>query len=139
MGDSIKVASTIQRKDDVTYCAIVPNAKGLQMASEANIDAFCVGTAASETFCKKNWNCSIGDSLKTSESLVKEMRKIHPDAYIRGYLSNVMGCPYEGDVKSFIVLHLAEKLLEMGVTEISLGDTIGGKVFRYPLSAGCDA
>lgn len=125
MADSVQVASTINREPDVNYCAIVPNAKGLQMASDANIHGFCVGTAASETFCQKNWNCSIAESMQTTEALIKEMRSRNPNAFVRGYISNVMGCPYEGDVRSFTILHLAEKLLQMGCTEISLGDTIG--------------
>ena len=125
MADSIQVASSIERKNDVTYCAIVPNKKGLQMATEGKIEHYCIGTAASETFCKKNWNCSISDSLKITESLLDEMRRINPNAYIRGYISNVMGCPYEGNIQQSVVVNLAEKLLEIGCSEISLGDTIG--------------
>ena len=125
MADSIEVASSITRNPKVAYSAIVPNSKGLQMAKKANITNFAVGTAASETFCKRNWNCSISETLERSSELIKTIKTAYPQAHVRGYVSNVMGCPYEGDIKLSTVIDLSEKLVKIGCDEISLGDTTG--------------
>ncbi|MCB0377478.1 MAG: hydroxymethylglutaryl-CoA lyase [Bdellovibrionales bacterium] len=105
------------------FSALVPNRKGLETALESGIKEIAVFGAASETFSQRNINCSISQSLKKFEEVIKEARanKIK----VRGYLSTVFGCPYEGAVSQAKVIKLVEKYLAMGVYEISLGDTIG--------------
>lgn len=123
MAASDEVFAQINRKQGVTYAAITPNLKGLEMALAANIDEIAVFTAASETFCQRNTNCSISESLERFIPVI-EQAKQH-NIKIRGYVSCVLGCPYEGTINPQQVTHISQELLAMGCYQVSLGDTIG--------------
>ncbi|MGB0834963.1 MAG: hydroxymethylglutaryl-CoA lyase [Psychrobium sp.] len=123
MADSSDVFAAIDRKDTVTYAALTPNVKGLEAAIAAGASEVAVFGAASESFSQKNINCSIDESLERFTPLMA-MAKEH-GLPVRGYVSCVLGCPYEGDIDVATVAHVAKKLLDMGCYEISLGDTVG--------------
>lgn len=123
MADTDKVFAQIKKKQGVSYPVLVPNEKGMEAAIAAGVREIAVFAAASETFSQKNINCSITESFARFEP-VMEMAKKH-GIKVRGYVSCVLGCPYEGGIKPQAVLDVAKKLVEMGCYEISLGDTIG--------------
>ncbi len=123
MQDSAEVFAGIQRKPDVRYSALTPNVKGFERAIAAGADEVAVFGAASEAFSQKNINCSIAESLTRFEELMS-LAKQH-NMPVRGYVSCVLGCPYQGEVSPEAVLEVSAQLLEMGCYEISLGDTIG--------------
>ena len=123
MADSSVVFAAVTRKDGVTYAALTPNVKGLEAAIAAGASEVAVFGAASESFSQKNINCSIDESLERFTPLMA-MAKEH-GLPVRGYVSCVLGCPYEGDIDVAQVAHVAKKLLDMGCYEISLGDTVG--------------
>ncbi|CAG8488387.1 9353_t:CDS:2 [Acaulospora morrowiae] len=123
MADGIEVMKRINREPGVDYPVLVPNPKGLQNAVTADVKDIAIFAAASETFSNKNINCTINESLRRFQDVV-DMANIHGIA-VRGYISCVVGCPYEGDVSPEKVSEIAEKLYKMGCYEISLGDTIG--------------
>lgn len=123
MADSADVLQQIQRKKGVTYSALTPNLKGFELAMAAGADEVAVFGAASEAFSKKNINCSIEESLDRFVP-VMEAAKAH-GIRVRGYVSCVLGCPYQGDVPISEVVRVARQLYRMGCYEISLGDTIG--------------
>ncbi len=123
LSDAEEVFRNIKRSKDVIYSALVPNEKGLERALSVNIDKISVFTAASETFNLKNINMTIEESLNRFKNIIKiakEHKKI-----TRAYISTAFHCPYEGRVNPFKVKEIAIKLLEMGIDEISIGDTIG--------------
>lgn len=122
MADSSEVISALNLPE-VNLSALTPNLKGAEAADAVGIKEFAIFTAASEAFCQKNINCSIEQSLARF-SEVMAFAKAH-NIRVRGYVSCVLGCPYEGDVDPHTVLAVAAKLLKMGCYEISLGDTIG--------------
>jgi len=123
MADSDEVLVKIKRQPGVSYPTIAFNARGMERAVTANVDAVSVGTAASETFSQRNTNCSIEESFERTSHICKEAdaRGIK----VRGYVSCVLGCPYEGETDPGLVAEMAERMLDMGCYEISLGDTIG--------------
>lgn len=123
MADSDKVFSGIHRKAGVSYPALVPNEKGMEAAIAAGVREVAVFAAASESFSRKNINCSIDESLARFAP-VMDMARAH-DVRVRGYVSCVLGCPYEGDIAPAAVVRVAKALHDMGCYEISLGDTIG--------------
>ncbi|PYZ98879.1 hydroxymethylglutaryl-CoA lyase [Alteribacter lacisalsi] len=123
LADCYEVATQIKRKPGVTYAALVPNMKGLEKAMEADVDEVAVFMSASDTHSKKNINKTIDETLPVLSETVREARSAGKK--VRGYLSTVFGCPYEGDVSGEEVLRITDRLLEMGVYEVSLGDTIG--------------
>ena len=123
MADSSDVFAAVTRKDGVTYAALTPNVKGLEAAIAAGASEVAVFGAASESFSQKNINCSIDESLERFAPLM-DIAKEH-GLPVRGYVSCVLGCPYEGDIDVAQVAHVAKKLLDMGCYEISLGDTVG--------------
>jgi len=123
MADSAEVMAGIRKKPGVAYPVLVPNMKGLEAARAAGAMEIAVFGAASETFSRKNINCSIAESLERFAPVVKAARASR--MRVRGYISCALGCPYEGEVKPRAVAALAEKLYAMGCYEISLGDTIG--------------
>lgn len=123
MGDASQVMQGIKRQRDVTYSALVPNLKGMQWAIDAGVQEIAIFSAASEAFCQKNINCSIAESLDRFAGIL-DLAKQHNIA-VRGYVSTVLGCPYQGDVAPEQVAILTKQLFEMGCYEISLGDTIG--------------
>ena len=123
MKDTEKIFQKIRRKDGVKYTALTPNLKGLENALDAQVDEVAVFAAASETFSQKNVNCSIIESLERFEDIFKKagQKKIP----VRGYVSCIVECPYEGKVMPDKVLEVTSRLLDMGCYEVSLGDTIG--------------
>ncbi|WP_444918865.1 hydroxymethylglutaryl-CoA lyase [Microbulbifer sp. JMSA003] len=123
MAASEEVLAGIQRKDGVIYSALTPNLKGYERAVEAKADEVAVFGAASEAFTQKNINCSIAESLERFRPLVEKAKQ--DGIPVRGYVSCVLGCPYEGDIDPAKVAEVSAALLEMGCYEISLGDTIG--------------
>lgn len=123
MADSAEVFAGIQKLPGRRYAALTPNVKGFEAALAAQVDEVAVFGAASEAFSQKNINCSIEESLGRFEPLMHLAR--NADLPVRGYVSCVAGCPYQGAVEPEAVLQVARQLLEMGCYEISLGDTIG--------------
>ena len=112
---------------------LVPNVKGMEGAMASGVEEIAVFGAASEAFTKKNINATIEQSLAKFDQ-VMSIAKTN-DIKVRGYVSCVMGCPYEGDIDPKLVNHVSEKLMEMGCYEISLGDTIGiGTPCKLPQS-----
>ena len=123
LADARDVFQGIVKKSNVHYPVLVPNAKGLAAAIDAGATEIAVFATASEQFAMRNTNCTVAESIKRIEEVIK-MAKQH-DMTIRAYLSCVLGCPYEGEVAPEKTADLAEKLLNLGCYEISLGDTIG--------------
>jgi isopropylmalate/homocitrate/citramalate synthase len=123
MADNAQVFAGIRRRPGVGYPVLVPNMKGFEAARAAGAEEIAVFGAASETFSRRNINCSIAESLERFAPVVKIARA--SGMRVRGYISCAAGCPYEGEVKPLAVAVLAEKLYKMGCYEISLGDTIG--------------
>lgn len=123
MAGTAEVLSDITRNPGVSYPVLVPNMKGFEAAFEAGAKEIAVFGAASETFSQKNINCSIEDSLLRFEEVITAAKA--SNIKIRGYVSCVLGCPYEGEVHIESVVKVAKRLYEMGCYEVSLGDTIG--------------
>jgi hydroxymethylglutaryl-CoA lyase len=123
MADHIEVLERVRRKPGVAYPVLTPNLTGFEAARAAGAAEVAVFGAASEAFSKKNINCSIADSLERFKPVVLEAKKHGIKA--RGYVSCVLGCPYEGDVEPERVAEVAGALYDMGCYEVSLGDTIG--------------
>ncbi|XP_076241644.1 hydroxymethylglutaryl-CoA lyase [Calliopsis andreniformis] len=123
MADNAQVFCKIKKKPDVSYPVLVPNLKGLGDALKVDVREIAVFGAASETFSKKNTNCSIKDSMKNMKVVIEEAKR--EDLKVRGYVSCVVGCPYEGETRPALVANLTAFMLELGCYEVSLGDTIG--------------
>lgn len=123
MKDASDVMAGIERQKGITYSVLTPNMRGLEGALAANAHEVSVFSAASESFTQKNINCSIEESLARFIPVIEAAKanKIP----VRGYVSTVMGCPYEGEIEPEKVAHVAKALFEMGCYEVSLGDTIG--------------
>ena len=123
MGDAAEVIAGLHRRAGVSYPVLVPNMKGFEQALAAGAEEIALFGAASEAFSQKNINCSIAESLARFRP-VAEAARSH-NIRLRGYVSCVLGCPYQGAVQPAAVAEVAARLLEMGCYEISLGDTIG--------------
>lgn len=123
MADSGEVLQAITRQPGVTYAALTPNLKGFELAVQANADEVAVFAAASEAFSQKNINCSINESLERFAPVIAAAQAAN--VRVRGYVSCVLGCPYQGAVPLRDVVYVAQRLYQMGCYEISLGDTIG--------------
>lgn len=123
MADSAEVLCRLQPVSGVHYSVLVPNIHGLHDAIQAGAHEIAIFAAASETFSQKNINCSIAESLHRFIPVLDEAQK--QGILVRGYISCVLGCPYEGDVPVASVVNVAKQLHAMGCYEISLGDTIG--------------
>lgn len=123
MATSSEVFQNIHRQEGITYAALTPNIKGFESAVAVNADEVAIFGAASESFSLKNINCSIEESLARFEPVVEAAKA--KGLKVRGYVSCVLGCPYEGDIEPEQVAKVAKKLFDMGCYEISLGDTIG--------------
>ena len=123
LADAKYVFKNITRNSSVKYTALTPNMKGLNAAKSANVDEVAVFAAASETFSKKNINCSIEESFERFYPLIFEA--LRQNIPVRGYISCITDCPYEGKIEPSAVLKVARKLLKLGCYQISLGDTIG--------------
>lgn len=123
MADSAEVFAGINRQVNITYAALTPNLKGYEAAKLANASEVAIFGAASEAFSQKNINCSIAESLARFEPVMAAAKR--DGLNVRGYVSCVVGCPYQGEVAPSEVARVAKALLDMGCYEISLGDTIG--------------
>jgi len=123
LADCFEVAKKIDRVEGVTYSALVPNQKGLEKALAAEIDEIAIFISASETHNQHNVNRSREDSFSILKGVIND--SLTENKKVRGYISTVFGCPYEGVIEVAEVLRICEKLFSMGVYEISLGDTIG--------------
>ena len=123
MADSDAVLKGIRKKEGVSYPVLVPNEKGMEAAIAAGADEIAVFAAASEAFSQKNINCTVAESLARFDPVIKMARERR--IKVRGYVSCVLGCPYQGAVDPASVASVAQKLFDMGCYEISLGDTIG--------------
>ncbi|MFO7481599.1 hydroxymethylglutaryl-CoA lyase [Oceanibaculum nanhaiense] len=123
MAGSAEVMAGIRRKEGVSYPVLVPNMKGLETALAAGVDEIAIFGAVTESFSNKNINCSIAESLDRFRPVAESA--LRHGLRVRGYLSCVLGCPYEGDVPPDVVAGLSADLLAMGCYEVSLGDTIG--------------
>ena len=123
MADSAAVFESIKRQQDVVYSALTPNLRGYQAAMQADADEVAIFGAASESFSQKNINCSIEESLARFADIMEQAKT--DNIKVRGYVSCVLGCPYEGDIAPEAVAQVSKTLYDMGCYEISLGDTIG--------------
>jgi hydroxymethylglutaryl-CoA lyase len=123
LSDATAVMTGLTRLTTTSYPVLVPNLKGMERAIAAGVRSVAVFTAASESFTRHNINATIAESLANFHPVVTLAQQ--EDIPVRGYISTVFGCPYEGAVSPRQVLNVAQALLEMGINELSLGDTIG--------------
>ncbi|HSE74737.1 MAG TPA: hydroxymethylglutaryl-CoA lyase [Dongiaceae bacterium] len=123
MADSADVLKRIKQRPGISYPVLVPNVKGLEAALAAGAQEIAVFGAASESFSQRNINCSIGESLERFARVSDAAQSA--GLKVRGYVSCVLGCPYEGEIAPDAVARVAEALVGMGCYEVSLGDTIG--------------
>jgi hydroxymethylglutaryl-CoA lyase len=123
MADAADVLAGIQRKKGIVYATLAPNMRGFEAAMVAKADEIAVFASASESFSQKNINCSIEDSIKRFEPVLDAAREA--GIPVRGYVSCITDCPYDGAVPPENVSDVSQKLLVLGCCEISLGDTIG--------------
>src|SRR2546421_264419 len=123
LSDASAVMAGLKRLPATSYPVLVPNLKGMERALAAGVRAVAVFTAASESFTRHNINATIEESLANFRPVVALAQQ--EGVTVRGYISTVFGCPYEGSIDPLKVLHVAQALLEMGIDELSLGDTIG--------------
>ncbi len=123
MADAAEVMAGITRRDGVTYPVLTPNLQGYEAARDVHATTVAIFGAASETFSRRNINCSIDESLERFRFVTDSA---HRDGIkVRGYVSCVVACPYEGRIAPQAVADVAQKMLDLGCYEISLGDTIG--------------
>ena len=123
LADAAEVYTGIQKKSGVRYPVLVPNLQGYERAREVGVEEIAVFTAASEAFNRKNINASIAESLERFAPVIERAKA--DKVAVRGYVSTVLGCPYQGEVPLADVVRVAKALHAMGCYEISLGDTIG--------------
>ncbi len=123
LADAAEVMAGITRKSGVDYAVLTPNLRGYEGARQAKANEIAIFAAASQTFSSKNINCTIAESIERFMPVMREAAK--DGVPVRGYISCVTDCPYEGVVDPNAVRDIAAKLLDMGCYEISLGDTIG--------------
>ncbi len=123
MAGSDAILESLRDRDDLRLPVLVPNMQGYENARAAGVREIAVFAAATESFSQKNINCSIDDSLQRFEAVCRQA--LADNVRIRGYISCVLGCPYEGEVDPANVVRISRDLLQLGCSEISLGDTIG--------------
>ena len=123
MGDHLQIMSGLQQYPGVFYSVLTPNLKGFEAAAQSGAMEVAVFAAASEAFSARNINCSIAESLERFVPVMQSAQRL--GIKVRGYVSCVVGCPYEGKVDPDRVADVAERLFNMGCYEVSLGDTIG--------------
>ncbi|MBI2061403.1 MAG: hydroxymethylglutaryl-CoA lyase [Nitrospirae bacterium] len=126
LADSAEVLKSILRVAGVKYSALVPNEKGFERALECHVDKIAVFTAASETFNRKNINASIAESIDRFRPVVERAKR--EDLPVRAYVSTAFYCPFEGKIDPSKIVEVAGMLVDLGVLEISIGDTIGKAV-----------
>src|SRR5919106_2168209 len=123
LADADTLMARLERRPGVRYPVLVPNERGLARAEAAGADALCVFTAASEAFTAHNINMTIDESIDAFRPVVARARE--RGWWTRGYVSTAFGCPYQGAVDEGAVVDVAHQLLDLGVDELSIGDTIG--------------
>ena len=123
MANSEAVFTQLVHSDNITYAALTPNLKGFERAVSVNATEVAIFAAASEAFSQKNINCSIAESIARFEPVMAAAKQAN--VKVRGYVSCVLGCPYQQEVPISDVVRVSTQLFEMGCYEISLGDTIG--------------
>jgi isopropylmalate/homocitrate/citramalate synthase len=123
MADTAAVLKSLRRQPKLSYPVLVPNLKGLEAALEAGADEIAIFGAASDSFSRKNINCSIAESLERFAPVCEAA--LAEGLRVRGYVSCVLGCPCEGEIAPAKVAEVAARLAQMGCYEISLGDTMG--------------
>lgn len=123
LADHRQVFQGITKKTSISYPVFVPNERGLKNALEAGVKEVAIFSTPSEEFCKRNINCSVAENLQHIAEILKLAKE--NQVPVRGYISCVLGCPYQGEIDPNSVADLAEKLIQLGCYEISLGDTIG--------------
>lgn len=123
LADTQQVFEAMTRTSGVVYSALVPNERGLDQALAAKVDKIAIFTAASETFNRRNINASIDDSFKRFEPVVPRAKRA--GVLVRGYVSTAFWCPYEGRVEPEAAADVVQRLIDLGVDEVSIGDTIG--------------
>ncbi|RUS20441.1 putative 3-hydroxymethyl-3-methylglutaryl-CoA lyase 2-like protein [Endogone sp. FLAS-F59071] len=123
MADAHTVLKTIKYHPNVSYPVLTPNMKGLEGAIAAGAKEVAIFTAVSETFNKRNINCSVDESLDRFQTVIEKANK--EGIKVRGYVSTVLGCPYEGYISPDAVARVSARVYDMGCYEVSLGDTIG--------------
>ncbi|MFT5111167.1 MAG: hydroxymethylglutaryl-CoA lyase [Parasphingorhabdus sp.] len=123
MADTNLVLQALDLDGPINYAVLVPNMRGLDLAIESNVKEIAVFSAATESFSNRNINCGIQASLDRFRPVCE--RALQHNIRVRGYISCVLGCPYEGEVKLQTVDYVANELFGMGCYEVSLGDTIG--------------
>lgn len=123
LADAAQVMAGITRNPHVRYSVLTPNRKGMELALKSTPDEVAIFTSASQGFCERNINCTIEQSLERFEPIMHLARE--RDIPVRGYVSCVVDCPYDGRIEPAQVAHVAQSLISLGCHEISLGDTIG--------------
>lgn len=125
LADADALASSLPQANVALPSALVPNAKGLERALASGLRRFALFTAASETFCQKNTNCTIEESFARFAEVFERLADDSAETWVRGYISTCFGCPYEGDVPVSRVAAVASRLHDMGVSEVVISDTTG--------------
>ena len=123
LADADELMTGLDRRPGVRYPVLVPNARGMDRAEAAGADALCVFTAASEAFTRANINMTIAESIDAFRPVID--RALELGWWTRGYVSTAFGCPYQGEVDEAAVVAVAHQLRELGIEELSIGDTIG--------------
>jgi len=123
LADADELLLTLERRPGVRYPVLVPNARGLERAIAAGVDAICLITAATDSYVQRNIGMSIDESLAAFEPIAAEARR--RGWWIRAYVSTAFGCPYDGEVDERAVVSVAERLLQLGADELSISDTVG--------------
>ncbi len=123
LSDADEVFAGINRNSNVLYTALVPNERGWNRALAAGADEIAVLSAASETFCQRNTNTSIDGAIERIRPIVEHA--VTCEVGVRGYISCVIACPYEGDTNLQTVRYITQQMLDMGITDIAFGETIG--------------
>ncbi len=123
LADADALMSRLQRRAGVRYPVLVPNERGMQRAIEAGVDAICLFTAATESYARHNINMGIDESLAAFAPVAATARE--RGMWIRGYVSTAFGCPYEGEVSAAAVVDVSQRLLELGVDQLGISDTVG--------------
>lgn len=123
MANSLELYKNINKVKSVSYPCLVPNAKGMEGALLAGVKEIAIFASATEGFSQKNLNCSIKESLERFVPVMDIAKK--EEIKVRGYVSMVMGCPFDGEVSPSKVAEVAKSLFDLGCYEVSLGDTVG--------------
>lgn len=125
LGDAAELFSLVRDIEGLIPSFLVPNEKGLDRALEIGVERIALFTAASDAFTKRNINMSVDESLEVFAEVIKRFRRTQPNGWVRGYVSTIVVCPFAGEISPSTVGDVTKKLFDLGVDEVSLGDTIG--------------